>query len=107
VAGFEYIDAKDNASATKPVVSSSGWDVWFEPRTKFGLEGLFRYDDLKPNKSLDAKKNRTLVGVSYWFKVTKAPLAMAVLADYEEVKYDTALSKPTEKRFEIKTLLNY
>lgn len=71
------------------------------------LEGIVRYDDLKPDKSVDSKKNRTLVGVSYWFKVTKAPLAAAVLADYEEVKYDVPLNKPTEKRFEIKTLLSF
>jgi len=106
-AGWEYVDAKDNASATKPVVEGQGWTLWATPRTTIGLEGLFRYDDLKPNKSVDAKKNRTLVGVSYWFKTTRAGLAAAVMADYEEVKYDTPLNKPTEKRFEIKTLFNY
>ena len=37
----------------------------------------------------------------------KAGLAAAILADYEEVKYDTPLNKPTEKRFEIKTLFNF
>ncbi|HVO11976.1 MAG TPA: hypothetical protein VMX54_14650 [Vicinamibacteria bacterium] len=106
-AGWEYIDAKDNSSFTKPVVEGQGWTLWATPKTTFGLEGLFRYDDLKPNKSVDAKKNRTLVGGSYWFKTTRAGLAAAVMADYEEVKYDTPLNKPTEKRFEIKTLFNY
>jgi hypothetical protein len=106
-AGFEYLDAKDNASATKPVVKAEGWSLWATPKTKIGIEGLFRYDDFKPNKSIDAKKDRTLIGVSYWFKTTRAGLAAAVMADYEEVKYDTPLNKPTEKRFEIKTLFNY
>jgi hypothetical protein len=106
-AGFEYLDAKDNSSATRPVVKSDGWSLWATPKTRIGIEGLFRYDDLKPNKSVDAKKSRTLVGVSYWFKTTRAGLAAAILADYEEVKYDTPLNKPTEKRFEIKTLFNY
>ena len=63
-AAFEYLDAKDNASATKPVVKSEGWSLWATPRTRIGIEGLFRYDDLKPNKSIDAKKSRTLVGAS-------------------------------------------
>jgi hypothetical protein len=107
IAGYEYLDAKDNSSATKPVVKSDGWSIWAEPRTRFGLEGLFRYDDFKPNKSVDAKKNRTLFGVTYWFKTMKAGLTTAILADYEEVKYDSPLNKPTEKRFEIKTLFNY
>jgi len=51
-------------------------------------------------------KSRFLGGVSYWLKV-KAPLAAAVLVDYEKVDYDTLLAKPTEKRFEIKTLFNF
>jgi hypothetical protein len=106
-AGFEYLDSKDSSSATKPVVKSEGWSLWATPRTTIGIEGLFRYDDFKPNKSLDAKKTRTIVGVSYWFKTTKAGLATAIMADYEQVKYDSALGKPTEKRYELKTLFNY
>jgi hypothetical protein len=106
-AGFEYLDAKDNSSVSKPVVESQGWTLWATPKTTFGLEGLFRYDDLKPNKSVDAKKSRTLVGFSYWFKTMKAGLSTAILGDYEEVKYDSPLNKPTEKRFEIKTLVNF
>jgi len=106
-AGWEYLQAKDNSSVTKPVVEAQGWTLWATPKTTVGLEGLFRYDDLKPNKSVDAKKSRTLVGVSYWFKVMKTGLATAILADFEQVKYDTPLNKPTEKRFELKTLLNF
>jgi len=107
-AGYEYLDAKDNSSATKPVVDSDGWTIWFTPKTKIGLEAIFRYDDLTPNKAVSSvKKDRTLFGVSYWFKTTRAGLAAAVMADYEEVKYDAPLNKPTEKRFEIKTLFNY
>jgi hypothetical protein len=107
VAGYEYLNTKDNSSATKPVVQGSGWDIWLEPRTRIGLEGFFRYDHFKPSKDLDAKKTRTIAGVSYWFKTTRKGLATAILADYEEVKYDTLLAKPTEKRFEVKTLFNY
>ncbi len=112
VLGYEYLDTKDRASglATKPAeADGKGWSLWVEPRTATGLEALFRYDDLKPGtvaKSLDAKKKRTLFGLSYWFKL-KAPLAVSILGDYEEVKYDTPLDKPTEKRFELKTLFNF
>ncbi len=105
--GFDYLDAKDQVSVTKPEVKSNGWSVWVTPRTKIGIEGLFRYDDLKPNESVDARKKRTLAGVSYWFKTSKPNLSAAILADYEEVKYDSLLSKPTERRYEIKTLFNY
>ena len=105
--GFDYLDARDRTSATKPEVKSNGWSVWVEPRSKIGVEGLFRYDDLKPNESVDARKTRTLVGIAYWFKFSKPGLSAAVLGDYEQVKYDSALNKPTEKRYELKTLFNY
>ncbi len=106
-AGFEYIDAADNSSATKPVIDSNGWTLWATPKTAVGLEGLFRYDQVKPNKDVDARKKRTLVGVAYWFKMFKSGPATAVLGDFEQVKYDSALNKATEKRFELKTLFNF
>jgi hypothetical protein len=107
--GFDYVENKDQASglAGKPQTDGEGWSVWVTPRTKIGIEGLFRYDDFKPSKSVDARQKRTLAGVAYWFKLPRPGLAAAVLADYEEVKYDTLLNKPTEKRYEIKTLFNY
>ncbi len=106
--GFEYLSAKDNPSGVKPVeVKANGWSLWATPRTKIGLEGLLRFDSLKPNKNVDAKKNRTLVGVAYWFPVPKSGLATALMADYEQVSYDAALNKPKEKRYELKALFNF
>jgi Phosphate-selective porin O and P len=104
--GANYIDAKDQSSPTKAEVKATGWTIWATPRTLAGFEALVRYDHLKPNKSVDAVKSRILAGVSYWLKV-KAPLATSILVDYEKVDYDTLLNKPTEKRFEIKTLFNF
>jgi hypothetical protein len=105
-AGFDYIDTKDQSSATKAEVKANGWTLWGTPRTNFGLEALLRYDSFKPNKSVDADKTRLLFGVAYWAKL-KAPLAAAIMMDYEKVDYDTLLAKPNEKRFEIKTLFNF
>jgi hypothetical protein len=106
-AGFEYLRAKDQSSALKAASEPAGWSIFVTPRTTVGLEGIFRYDSVKPTKDVDAKKTRTLVGVAYWFPVQKAPLAAALLADYEQVNYDGPLNKPTEKRFELKALFNY
>jgi len=105
--GFDFVDAKDKAGATKVEVKSDGWSIWATPRTKIGIEGLFRYDDYKPNKNVSAEKKRTIVGLAYWFTTPRAGLSAAILGDYEQVKYDTLLAKPTEKRFELKTLFNY
>jgi hypothetical protein len=110
IAGWDYLWAKDKSSGlpTGKEVKGEGWTFWVEPRTAVGFEGLFRYDHFKPNTVAatsvlsNAVKTRYLGGLSYWLKV-KAPLSTAVLVDYEEVKYDVPLAKPTEKRFEIKT----
>ena len=34
-------------------------------------------------------------------------LSTAILGDFEQVKYDSALNKANEKRFELKTLFNF
>jgi hypothetical protein len=39
-------------------VKADGWSFWVTPKTKMGIEALFRYDDFKPNKSVSAKKDR-------------------------------------------------
>ena len=104
--GFDWLSAKDRPSVSKPKVEAEGWTLWATPRSPSGFEALLRYDHLKPAKSANAVKTRFLGGVAYWLRV-KAPLAAAVLVDYEKVDYDTLLNKPDEKRFEIKTLFNF
>jgi phosphate-selective porin O/P len=104
--GIDYLDATDQASARKPSVKADGWSVWVTPRTKFGLEALFRHDHTTPNSSVDAARTRTIAGIAYWFR-DKMPLAAAVLADYEEVRYDPLLVKPTERRWELKAYFNF
>ncbi|HVQ29235.1 MAG TPA: hypothetical protein VMV21_06650, partial [Vicinamibacteria bacterium] len=100
--GFDYLDAKDQAGAAGPEVHGQGWSIWATPRTRFGLEGLFRHDSLKPDTRVGARKSRTIVGAAYWLRA-KLPLASAILADFETVSYDAELARPTEKRFELKT----
>lgn len=105
-AGFEYLDAKDRKTPAVGLVHAVGWSAWATPRTSFGLEGLLRYDAVKPNKSVDAWKKRAIAGVAYWFPVQKG-VATALLADYEQVKYDSPLGKPKEQRWALHTLFNF
>jgi len=105
--GVDYLNAKDQTSATRAAVKADGFSFWVTPRSTVGLEGVVRYDSLKPNKTVDAKKNRTIVGVSYWFKTIAAPATAALLADYEHVSYDTALARPEETRFFLHLLVNF
>jgi len=105
--GIDYLDAKDQTSTTKPEVRASGFSAWAQPKTTKGIEGFLRYDSLKPSKHVDARKNRTIVGVAYWFKTLKAPAAAALLLDYEHVGYDAPLAKPNESRYALHCLFNF
>jgi hypothetical protein len=111
--GFDYLNAKDQqASAAKPEITAEGWSAWVTPRTPIGLEALLRYDDVKPNKDVSGRKRRYIAGLSYWFPVTKAGIAAALLADFEELRYKdfpagNALAKPTERRLALHTLFAF
>ena len=108
--GADYIDAKDQTLTTVREIKAQGWSAWVTPRTPIGIEGLFRYDELKPDKGQDnrRKKKRTIAGVSYWFTMFKPGVTTAVLADYENVKYDRFTPvRPTEKRYALHMLLNF
>jgi len=93
-------------------VKGEGWSTWVTPKfravgeNRWGLEGLFRYDDLKPNKSNDAHRKRTIAGLAYWFPLQRGPAA-AILADYEQVKNDAALNRANEKRYTLHALINF
>jgi hypothetical protein len=105
-ASFEYLDSKDRKTPAVADIHATGWSAWANPKTPFGLEALLRYEELKPNKDVSAKKKRFVGGVSYWFPVQKG-VTTAIMADYEQVKYDTALGKPKEQRWALHTLFNF
>jgi hypothetical protein len=78
------------------------------PRTPIGIEGLFRYDQLEPDDRNDSKKKRWIAGVSYWFTFFKPGVTAAVLADYENVKYDRFTpARASEKRYALHMLVNF
>ncbi len=104
--GADYLNVKDQTSATAAEVQGNGYSFWVNPKSDVGLEGMIRYDNTKPNKSVDAHQKRLIAGVSYWFKLQK-PGSAAIYANYEKVDYDSALNKPQEKRFAISCLFAF
>jgi len=122
-AGGMYLWTEDqNASATKAEVDGEGYSVWANPKDPStiqdgvvcgsGFEGLFRYDNLRPNKDQPGHKKRYIAGVAYWFPTIRTGIATALLLDWEELKYDGFLPgnanfKPTERRIALHTLFNF
>lgn len=111
-AGFDYIDAKDKTAFNAIEVHSNGWGAWATPKllslqeSKSGLEALLRYDDLKPNKTVDARRHRLILGLSYWFPVLRGPSA-ALMVDMDQQKFDAALKQPTNRRYALHALFNF
>ena len=107
-AGFEYLDAKDQTTAATREVEGQGFSAWAVPRTPFGLEGLFRYDELEPDDANDSKKTRTVAGVAYWFTFPKPGVTTALLADYERVTNRRfAPARADEKRYALHMLVAF
>ena len=124
-AGFDYLDAKDQALATSLDIESGGYSIWATPRLPLArgasLEMLARYDHWTPNRSStiappsftgrlgvpfsDQKQNRTIFGVSYWFP-HEGNVTTAILVDYDGQGFENIPTAPT-KGIAIHGLLNF
>lgn len=111
-AAFDYLTTADRTSITVPEVKGNGWTAWATPKllslqeSKSGLEGLIRFDSLKPNKSVDARRKRLIVGLSYWFPLLKGPSA-ALLVDMDRATFDAAFNRPDERRYALHALFTF
>ncbi len=107
-AAIEYLRAADRPSGRSAVPDrpAAGWSWWAVPRLTRNLEALVRHDRLRADTHVDGRSDRTLAGLAWWFTMPTAPLAAAVLVDYEQVQY-TPRSRPTEQRVEVKWLFHF
>ena len=121
-AGLEYLDAIDRPSRAVAAVGSSGFSLWATPRLQLGpvpiappagvvrasLEGLFRFDRLRPDHANDSAKDRWIAGVAYWPSMRVESVSAAFLLDFEQVRYHRfAAARPLEKRVALHMLVNF
>jgi hypothetical protein len=106
-AGFDGIDAHDQTSITKPDVEASGWSFWATPRAK-GWELLLRYDHLMPDhRFTDQTRQRTIVGVAYWFK-EQGTFSSALMLDYDGQTFSNFTpALPAQKKWGVHALVNF
>lgn len=86
-AGWDYLQASDQTSIQRSEAKAEGFSVWATPKTAMGIEGLLRYDHVKPNRSVNAERSRAIVGIAYWFP-HQGNVSTAFLLDYEQTKSD-------------------
>jgi hypothetical protein len=79
------------------------------------VEALIRHDDVKPGgaatataiTSPDARNQRSIAGLAYWFPKQGNVLA-ALLLDYEQVKFSNwTPSRPTQQRIFVHSLVSF
>ena len=89
--------------------TTKGYSIWATPRLPdCGLEALLRWDRVTPNDAKPDRKQRLIAGPAYWFPVTKAGVATAVMLKFEQIRYMGApRSRPTEERYALHTLFNF
>jgi hypothetical protein len=104
---FDYLDAKDQTSATKASVSARGWSVWVTPRSTTGWEGLLRYDQLEPDRDASGKRKRTIAGVAYWFP-HQGGVSSALLFDVDNTTFDGFTPAiATQRKIGVHALVNF
>jgi len=125
-AGFDYLDADDQALPTTANIPADGYSIWFTPKYPFengsSWEALIRYDHWTPNGTdalapastapvfgstllSDQHQNRTIFGIAYWFP-HQGNVSAAILLDYDAQSFDN-ITTPESKAVSIHGLLNF
>ena len=106
--GFEYLDTKDQASVTRAELDGRGYSIWATPKSTIGIEGLLRFDHLRPNAALDAQvRNRTILGLAYWFP-HQGSVSSAMMLDYDGQTFDNFTpALPKQSRIAVHGLISF
>jgi hypothetical protein len=124
--GFDYIATTDKVSSAPtngvdlyPTLDGRGWSVWATPKKVFpngsSVEGLLRYDHMKPGgtasattiTSPDGLNERVIAGVAYWFP-RQGGVAAALLLDVDTATYSNwSPEKPTQRRIFVHGLISF
>ena len=106
-AGGNYLATTDQPRAAARELDGDGFSIWATPRFVNGWEALLRFDRLDPDGESEARRQRTILGVAYWFQL-QGNVTSALLFDFENVDNDRFLpARPDERRYALHMLINY
>lgn len=111
-AGFDYMTRSDEASPTATRVKSDGYSVFVTPffqEKGNGFEALIRYDSFRTDVAVkNARQNRSIAGIAYWFPHPSGNATAAVLLNFEQVKFrNYPTPQPTQQRIILHGLINF
>lgn len=111
-AAFDYFRGTNQTAAAGTKALSDGWSVFVTPFFKAkgnGLEALIRYDSFRANRTIDARQNRTIGGLAYWFPHPGGAASAAILLDFEQVAFAnfTGTIPAKQQRLALHGLINF
>lgn len=111
-AGYEYLNQNDQTGLTGSVdVNAKGWAIWATPffhEKGNGPEALIRYDDYKPNHTVDAIQKRLIIGFAYWFPHPGGNATAALMVDYDGLTGSGAANTLVDnKKWALHGLINF
>jgi hypothetical protein len=121
-AGFDYLNAKDQAVANGAiggVTNSRGWSFWATPFFKQkgnGPEALIRYDDFTPNTAAVGTdgnaphKHRLIAGLAYWFPHPGGNQTAAMMLNLDRLQFTSSVNSgatATVTKIMLSCLINY
>ena len=124
--GLDYIATTDKVSSAPtnggdayPTLDGKGWSFWATPKKALpngsSIEGLIRYDHMKPGgtasataiASPDGLNERWIGGIAYWFP-KQGGVAAAVMLDVDTATYSNwTPGKPTQRRIFVHSLISF
>jgi len=107
-AGYEFLAAADRPPTQATTTHARGWSMFVTPRSKWGWEGLARFDHLEPDRDRRSQvKTRATGGVAYWLKPVNG-VTSALLFDVETTRFtDFSPAQPLQRRIAVHMLINY
>ncbi len=106
-AAANYLATTDQTRSSSAEIDGHGFTIWVTPKITSGWEALLRFDSLRPNEDLDARRQRTILGIAYWFP-RQGSVTSALMFDFENVDNDAFVpSRADERRFAVHLLVNF
>jgi hypothetical protein len=110
-AGAEILRSHDEVTPGAGRVNGDGWDIFVTPFFKAkgnGPEALIRFDHWQPDTAKSDVRERTVLGLSYWWTQKSTGVSAAVMLDYEGVTVkDPTFLQPDQRRLALHTVLSF
>jgi hypothetical protein len=110
-AGVDVIRGTDQTLPTTAKAESDGYSFYVTPffqQKGNGWEGLVRYDSYRADRTIDARRNRTIAGLAYWFPHPGGAATAALLFDFEQVAFaNFATPQVKQQRLAVHGLINF